>query len=50
MKKPLTLRFWTVVLTLVLIYALVKWGIPVLSREITGMPFPLTVPGTLMFI
>ena len=50
MKKPPTFRFWTIVLTLVLIYALVKWGIPALSREITGMPFPLTVPGTLMFI
>jgi len=50
MKKPRTLRFWTVVLSLVLVYALVKWGIPVVSRQITGLPFPLTVPGTLMFI
>lgn len=50
MKKPRTLRFWTVVLSLALVYALVKWGIPVVSRQITGLPFPLTVPGTLMFI
>jgi len=50
MKKPRTLRFWTVLLSLVLVYALVKWGNPVVSRQITGLPFPLTVPGTLMFI
>lgn len=42
-------RFWTVVLTLVITYALVKWGIPAMSRNITGMPFPLPVPATLMF-
>ncbi len=42
-------RFWTVILALVFIYALVKWGIPAASREITAMPFPLPVPGTLMF-
>ncbi len=50
MKKPRTMRFWSVVLTLLLVYALVKWGIPTVSREITELPFPLTVPGTLMFI
>lgn len=43
-------RFWSVVLTLVAVYALVKWGIPAVSRQITSLPFPLTVPGTLMFI
>ncbi|MFQ5783390.1 MAG: c-type cytochrome [Alphaproteobacteria bacterium] len=37
-------------MTLVVVYVLVKWGIPALSREITTLPFPLTVPGTLMFI
>lgn len=42
-------RFWTVVLTLVAIYVFVVWGIPAASREITGMPFPLPVPGTLVF-
>jgi mono/diheme cytochrome c family protein len=36
--------------TLVVVYALVKWGVPAASREMTGLPFPLTVPGTLMFI
>jgi len=50
MKKPRTQRFWSVVLTLLVVYALIKWGIPALSREITDLPFPLTVPGTLMFI
>ncbi|MDA9983394.1 c-type cytochrome [Gammaproteobacteria bacterium] len=43
-------RFWSIVLTFFVVYALVKWGIPALSRNITALPFPLTVPGTLMFI
>ncbi len=43
-------RFWSVVATLLIIYALVKWGIPAASREITNLPFPLPVPGTLVFI
>ncbi len=41
-------RFWSVAITLVVIYALIKWGIPWASREITALPFPLPVPGTLM--
>ncbi len=43
-------RFWSVVVTFFVVYALVRWGIPALSREITTLPFPLSVPGTLMFI
>ena len=43
-------RFWSVVLTLLIVYVLVKWGIPAASREITNLPFPLPVPGTLIFI
>ncbi len=43
-------RFWTVVLTLVAVYALIKWGVPAASRQITALPFPLPVPGALMFI
>ena len=42
-------RFWSIVVTLLVVYGLVKWGIPMLSRQITGLPFPLSVPGTLMF-
>jgi len=42
--------FLSVVLTLAVVYALVKWGIPAVSREVTTLPFPLPVPGTLMFI
>ncbi len=49
MKKPGIGNFWSVVATLFLVYALVKWGVPALSREITTLPFPLPVPGTLMF-
>ncbi|MDP6389847.1 MAG: cytochrome c [Alphaproteobacteria bacterium] len=43
-------RFWTMVLTLVAIYAFIKWGIPAASRQITNLPFPLPVPGTLIFM
>ena len=43
-------RFWTTVAALAVIYALVRWGIPAASRQITGMPFPLPVPGALVFI
>ena len=42
--------FWSVVVTLVVVYVLVTWGIPALSRQITTLPFPLPVPGTLVFI
>lgn len=41
-------RFGTIVLALLVIFSLVKWGIPAASRQITGMPFPLPVPGTLV--
>lgn len=49
MSKPKLNRFWTTAITLVAIYVFVKWGIPAASREITGMPFPLPVPTTLIF-
>ena len=32
-------RFWSTVLTLVAIYALIKWGTPWVSREVTNLPF-----------
>lgn len=41
-------QFWSAVITLVVVYGLIKWGIPLISRKITGLPFPLSVPGTLM--
>lgn len=41
-------QFWNTVITLVVVYGLIKWGIPLASRNITGLPFPLSVPGTLM--
>ncbi len=40
----------SVTLTLVVVYALIKWGIPAASRAITALPFPLPVPGTLMLM
>ena len=43
-------RFWSIVLTFLAVYGLIKWGIPALSRYITTLPFPLPVPGTLMFM
>ncbi len=42
--------FASAVITIGIVYAIVKWGIPLLSREVTALPFPLPVPGTLMFI
>jgi mono/diheme cytochrome c family protein len=48
--KPRINRFWTTAAALVVIYAVVKWGIPAASRQITGLPFPLPVPGALVFI
>jgi mono/diheme cytochrome c family protein len=50
MKKPRIGSFLSVVVTLALVYALIKWGVPALSREVTTLPFPLPVPGALMFI
>jgi len=49
MKKLKISSFLSVVLTLAVVYALVKWGIPAISRKVTTLPFPLPVPGTLMF-
>jgi len=43
-------KFWSVAITFIVVYGLVKWGIPALSREITALPFPLSVPSALMFI
>ena len=43
-------RFASVVWTLLIVYGVIKWLIPAVSRQITGLPFPLTVPGTLVFI
>ncbi len=42
--------FWTSLVSFIIIYGLIKWSIPFISRKITGMPFPLPVPGTLMFM
>ncbi len=50
MAKVRINRFWSIVLALLIIYGLVKWGIPAASRQITNLPFPLPVPGALMFI
>ena len=43
-------RFWSIVTTVVVVFAAVKWLIPAVSRQLTGLPFPLTVPGALVFI
>lgn len=50
MSKLRINRFWSIVLALLIIYALIKWGVPAASRQITNLPFPLPVPGALMFI
>ncbi|MEK7803109.1 MAG: cytochrome c [Deltaproteobacteria bacterium] len=41
-------QFWSTVITLIVVYGIVKWVVPLVSRKITGLPFPLSVPGTLM--
>ncbi len=43
-------RFWSVLLSLIIIYAIVKWLIPAVSRWMTDLPFPLTVPAELIKI
>jgi mono/diheme cytochrome c family protein len=49
MGKPRIGTFLQVIISLALVYSLVKWGIPAISRQVTSLPFPLPVPGTLMF-
>lgn len=40
--------FGNTAVALGVIYGIVKWVIPFVSRKVTGMPFPLPVPGTLV--
>lgn len=40
--------FWTMLAALVAIYCIVKLIVPFVSRRVTGLPFPLPVPGTLV--
>lgn len=49
-RPPILNQFWAVMLTIVAVLILVEWIIPAVSREITGLPFPLTVPRALMVI
>ena len=48
MKKLMLPRTLTVLFTIAIVYAAIKWAIPIASRQITGLPFPLPVPGTLV--
>lgn len=48
MNRFKTGAFWNAAITLAVVYGIVKWVIPLLSRTVTGLPFPLSVPGTLM--
>ncbi len=43
-------RVWPVVITIGVVLVLVEWVIPAASRQITELPFPLTVPRALMVI
>jgi hypothetical protein len=49
-KRPKINPFWAVVITVGIILFLVEWIIPAVSRQVTGLPFPLTVPRALLFI
>ncbi len=42
-------QFWWTTITIGIVLALIKYGIPWLSRWITGSDLPLPVPGTLFF-
>lgn len=48
-KRRISL-FWSAVITLVAVYLVVKFVIPVVSMWITGWPYPLIVPTTLTVI
>jgi len=46
--KPQTGKtFWWSLVTLAILFALIKFAVPALSRKITGLDFPLPVPSTL---
>lgn len=40
--------FWTMIISFIAVFGIIKWGIPFVSRKITGLPFALSIPGTLM--
>ena len=50
MNKRRTGQFISTVITIIIIYLIVKMGIPFVTRKITGMDFPFPVPGALMII
>lgn len=41
-------QFGRIAITLSVIYFIIRWGIPFLTRKVTAMDFPFPVPGTLM--
>ena len=47
MRKSGSNTFWSSLLVLAAVVVLVKWIIPAVSRYLTGLPFPLTVPASL---
>jgi mono/diheme cytochrome c family protein len=49
MKRRISL-FWYAVITLVIVYLIIKFAIPYISMVITGRPYPLIVPTTLSVI
>jgi mono/diheme cytochrome c family protein len=48
--KPGFNRFWMAIVTILAVLVFVEWIVPAASRGITGLPFPLTVPRTLLLI
>ena len=46
-NKPVRGMFWSVLITLAVVFSIIEYGIPVISRKVTGLDFPMTVPGTL---
>lgn len=48
--RPILGMFWSMVISIVVIYLLISMGIPTISRWVTGLELPLPVPGTLKII
>lgn len=43
-------QFSSTVIALIILYVVIDWGIPLLTRKVTGIDFPFPVPGKLMII
>ena len=47
-SKPKIPLFWSTVITVVVVYVFLKWGLPYFSMLIIGSEHPMPIPGSLM--